>query len=164
MRALWTPAYVAIGANLDDPHTRVRECFAYLAALPETKLIARSKLYRSRPLGPCDQPDYVNAAAGLLTTLTAPHLLAELKSLERMLGRDTPIVRWGPRRIDFDLSVFGSEQIQNDTLTVPHPGVPVRNFVLYPLLDIAPDLAVPGHGRIRDLAARISAEGLAALD
>jgi 2-amino-4-hydroxy-6-hydroxymethyldihydropteridine diphosphokinase len=164
VRALWTPAYVAIGANMDDPCTRVRDSFAQLATLPHTRLIARSKLYRSRPLGPSDQPDFVNAAAGLLTTLTAEQLLSELKSLERLLGRHTPVVRWGPRRIDFDLSVFGSEQVQSETLTVPHPGVPVRNFVLYPLLDIAPDLAVPGHGRIRDLAARISADGLAALD
>lgn len=163
MSALWTPAYVAIGANLDDPLTRVRESFARLHGLPHTRLIARSKLYRSRPLGPSDQPDYVNAAAGLLTKLTAQQLLAELKSLEQMFGRDTPIVRWGPRRIDFDLSVFGAEEIVSDTLTVPHPGVPVRSFVLYPLLDIAPDLAVPGHGRIRELAARISAEGLAAI-
>lgn len=164
MNARWTPAYIAIGANLDDPETRVREAFASLAELPETRLIARSHLYRSRPLGPTDQPDYVNAAAGMLTRLSAHDLLAHLKTLEQLLGRATPIVRWGPRRIDFDLSVFGSEQIQSETLTVPHPGVPVRNFVLYPLLDIAPDLAVPGLGRIRELAARVSAEGLSALD
>jgi 2-amino-4-hydroxy-6-hydroxymethyldihydropteridine diphosphokinase len=164
MNALWTPSYVAIGANLDDPEKRVREAFTSLAGLPDTRLIARSKLYRSRPLGPTDQPDFVNAAAGMLTRLSAHELLAQLKSLEQSLGRTTPIVRWGPRRIDFDLSVFGSQQIQSETLTVPHPGVPVRNFVLYPLLDIAPDLAVPGLGRIRDLAARISAEGLSALD
>jgi 2-amino-4-hydroxy-6-hydroxymethyldihydropteridine diphosphokinase len=162
--AVWTPAYVAIGANLDDPLARVRESFALLDQLPRTKLVARSKLYRSRPLGPADQPDFVNAAAGLLTTLTAAQLLEELKSLEQMLGRQTASVRWGPRRIDFDLSVFGSEQISTETLTVPHPGVPVRSFVLYPLLDIAPDLAVPGHGRVRELAARISAESLAAIE
>jgi 2-amino-4-hydroxy-6-hydroxymethyldihydropteridine diphosphokinase len=163
MTALWTPAYVAIGANLDDPAARVREAFEKLAELPRTRLIARSRLYRSVPLGPQDQPEFVNAAAGLLTQLSAAELLTDLKSLERVLGRATPIVRWGPRRIDFDLSVFGSERIQSETLTVPHPGVPVRNFVLYPLLDIAPELAVPGHGRIRELAAGVSAEGLSAL-
>jgi 2-amino-4-hydroxy-6-hydroxymethyldihydropteridine diphosphokinase len=74
-----------------------------------------------------------------------------------------PVVRWGPRRIDFDLLVFGAEQIQSETLTVPHPGVPARNFVLYPLLDIAPDLIVPGHGRVRELASRVAADGLSAL-
>jgi 2-amino-4-hydroxy-6-hydroxymethyldihydropteridine diphosphokinase len=163
MSELWTPAYVAIGANLDDPVARVREAFQKLNGLRRTRLIAKSRLYRSAPLGPQDQPEFVNAAAGLLTQLSAAELLAALKSLEGLLGRATPIVRWGPRRIDFDLSVFGSERIQSETLTVPHPGVPVRNFVLYPLLDIAPELAVPGHGRIRELAASVSADGISAL-
>lgn len=160
MTQLWTPAYVAIGANLDDPLARVRESFARLAAIRSTRLVASSRLYRSSPLGPKDQPDYVNAAVGLLTQLSASELLTELKALEQALGRAAPIVRWGPRRIDFDLLVFGSERIQTDTLTVPHPGVPVRNFVLYPLLDIAPELNVPGHGRVRELARRVSADGL----
>jgi 2-amino-4-hydroxy-6-hydroxymethyldihydropteridine diphosphokinase len=163
MTALWTPAYVAIGANLDDPVARVHEAFEKLTELSRTRLIVQSRLYRSAPLGPQDQPEYVNAAVGLLTQLSAAELLAELKTLERVLGRATPIVRWGPRRIDFDLSVFGSERIQTETLTVPHPGVPVRNFVLYPLLDIAPELVVPGHGRIRELVAGVSADGLSAL-
>lgn len=161
MSALWVPAYVAIGANLGDAQARVRQSFLELATLPGTRLIARSRLYRSTPLGPQDQPEFVNAAAGLLTQLSALEMLAALKDLERALGRATPIVRWGPRVIDFDLSVFGSQRIDSDVLTVPHPGVPVRNFVLYPLLDIAPELEVPGHGRIRDLAARVATEGLA---
>lgn len=163
MTQLWTPAYVAVGANLDDPLARVLAAFDALAQIRMTRLVSRSRLYRTAPLGPQDQPDYINAAAGLLTLLSAAELLVELKALERALGRDVPAVRWGPRRIDFDVSVFGAERIQTETLTVPHPGVPVRNFVLYPLLDIAPDLVVPGLGRVRELASRVSTDGLSAL-
>ena len=163
MAQLWTPAYVAVGANLDEPLARVIASFDALAQVRDTRLISRSRLYRTAPLGPQDQPDYINAVVGLLTQLSATELLVELKALERALGRDAPLVRWGPRRIDFDLSVFGAERLQTEVLTVPHPGVPVRNFVLYPLLDIAPDLVVPGQGRIRELASRVSTDGLSAL-
>ena len=161
MSAVWVPAYVAIGANLGDALASVQAAFLKLAQLPRTRLVARSRLYRSQPLGPQDQPEFVNAAAGLLTQLTAFELLAALKDLERTMGRARPVVRWGPRVIDFDLSVFGAQRIESDELTVPHPGVPVRNFVLYPLLDIAPDLDAPGLGSIRELAARVSSDGLA---
>lgn len=164
MLPLWTPAYVAIGSNLGDPLKNVRDSFAQLAAIRSSRLIARSRFYLTAPLGPQDQPHFVNAAAGLLTLLNASELLSELKRLEQALGRATPIVRWGPRIIDFDLSVFGTEQLTTDRLTLPHPGVPVRNFVLYPLQDIAPDLDVPGHGRVRELVARVSAEGLSVLE
>jgi len=163
MTQLWSPAYVAVGANLDDPLARVRQSFAHLAAIKATRLVATSRLYRTSPLGPQDQPDFVNAAVGLLSQLAAPELLTELKKLERSLGRATPVVRWGPRHIDFDLLIFGDERIQSEFLTVPHPGVPTRNFVLYPLLDIAPELFVPGHGRVRELASRVSAAGLSVL-
>jgi 2-amino-4-hydroxy-6-hydroxymethyldihydropteridine diphosphokinase len=163
MTQLWTPAYVAVGANLDEPLARVIAAFDVLARIRATRLVSRSRLYRTAPLGPQDQPDFINAVVGLLTQLSAAELLVELKELERALGRDAPVVRWGPRRIDFDLSVFGAERIQTEALTVPHPGVPVRNFVLYPLLDIAPDLFVPGLGRVRELASRVSADGLSAL-
>ena len=161
--ALWFPAYVALGSNLDRPVDQVERAFAALASLPQSRLVARSGLYRTQPLGPQDQPEFINAAAGLLTQLAPLELLHELKALEQAMGRGKPIVRWGPRVIDFDLSVFGSQRIDTEALTVPHPGVPVRNFVLYPLLDIAPELEVPGHGRIRELAARVSAQGLTAL-
>jgi 2-amino-4-hydroxy-6-hydroxymethyldihydropteridine diphosphokinase len=160
MTVHWVPAYVAIGANLGDARATVQQAFERLSELPQTRVIARSRLYRSRPLGPQDQPEFINAAAGLLTQLSACELLRELKCLEQVMGRTAPVVRWGPRVIDFDLSVFGAERIESETLTVPHPGVPVRNFVLYPLLDIAPELDVPGHGRVRELAARVSPDGL----
>jgi 2-amino-4-hydroxy-6-hydroxymethyldihydropteridine diphosphokinase len=162
--ATWFPAYVALGSNLDGPATQIARAFAGLSELPECRLIARSRLYRTQPLGPQDQPEFVNAAAGLLTTLTPRELLVALKNLERTLGRDVPVVRWGPRRIDLDLLVHADAQISESDLVVPHRGLPERNFVLYPLCDVAPDLHVPGHGRVSQLAARIGAAGLKLLE
>lgn len=160
MTMLWTPAYVAIGSNLDEPEQQVQTAFESLARLNRSRLVVRSPMYRSAPLGPQDQPEFVNAVAGLLTQLTPRELLSELKQLEHTLGRQAPVVRWGPRRIDFDLLIYGTQRVDEADLTVPHPGVPVRNFVLYPLADIAPDLIVPGHGRVKDLAARVGRTGL----
>src|SRR4051812_15533167 len=160
MSALWIPVYVGLGSNLDAPREQVQAAFLALATLPQTRLISRSRLYRSAPLGPQDQPEFVNAAAGLLTTLSAREFLLQLKQLEQKLGREAPIVRWGPRRIDLDLLVYGAERMNETDLTVPHPGVHVRNFVLYPLQDIAADLNVPGQGSVAQLAARVSDAGL----
>lgn len=159
--ATWYPAYVAIGSNLDDPAAQIERAFGALAELPDCRLIARSRLYRTQPLGPQDQPEFRNAAAGLLTKLTPRELLVALKNLERTLGRDVPVVRWGPRRIDLDLLVYADAQVCEPDLVVPHRGLPERNFVLYPLSDIAPDLHVPGHGRVNQLAARVGPAGLA---
>ena len=107
------------------------------------------------------QPDFVNAVAGMLTTLDAAAMLAELKSLEERLGRERPVVRWGPRRIDLDLLVHGTTRIDEPQIKVPHPGIAERAFVLAPLAEIAPDLDVPGVGRVRTLAAGIDTAGLA---
>jgi 2-amino-4-hydroxy-6-hydroxymethyldihydropteridine diphosphokinase len=156
----WMPAYVALGSNLDEPRKQVERGFERLAQLSHTKLIARSALYQSKPLGPQQQADFINAVAGLLTTLSAQQLLIELKQLETDLGRAQPIVRWGPRRIDFDLLVFADARIDETDLVIPHPGIPERNFVLYPLCDIAPELVIPGMGVARDLAQRVSSAGL----
>ncbi|HEY0941799.1 MAG TPA: 2-amino-4-hydroxy-6-hydroxymethyldihydropteridine diphosphokinase [Steroidobacter sp.] len=161
--ALWFPAYVALGSNLDQPAAQIERGFSALASLAHCRLIARSRLYRTRPLGPQDQPEFINAAAGLLTTLAPRELLVELKRLERELGRAQPVVRWGPRVIDLDLLVHADAQISEPDLTVPHRGLPERNFVLYPLRDIAPELLVPGHGRVSRLAARVGGAGLAPL-
>ena len=163
MSSLWVPVYVAIGSNLNEPSDQVRKAFDALASLAKTRLISRSRLYRSAPLGPKDQPEFVNAAAGLLTQLSARELLVQLKDLERKLGRDVPVLRWGPRVIDLDLLVYAAERINETDLTVPHPGVPVRNFVLYPLQDIAAELNIPGHGSVAQLAARVGDAGLVPL-
>lgn len=157
---MWTPAYVALGSNLDTPRSQVLNGFTQLARLDGTRLLARSSLYSSTPLGPQEQPDFVNAVAGLITTMPARQLLSELKDLERIIGREQPIVRWGPRRIDFDLLVYGDAQVNETDLVIPHPGIPQRNFVLYPLCDIAPELVIPGLGRVRDLAKCVSPIGL----
>jgi 2-amino-4-hydroxy-6-hydroxymethyldihydropteridine diphosphokinase len=161
---VWTPAYIAVGSNLDEPAQQVAAAFDKLATLDRSRLVLRSKLYRSAPLGPQNQPDFVNAAAGMLTQLPAHELLAQLKQLEAAQGRAQPIERWGPRRIDLDILVYGGERISERGLTVPHAGIAERAFVLVPLRDIAPDLNVPGHGRVRDLAARVATAGLVSLD
>jgi 2-amino-4-hydroxy-6-hydroxymethyldihydropteridine diphosphokinase len=156
----WWPAYVALGSNLDDPAERVLEALDRLRVLAGTRLVARSSLWSSRPLGPQDQPDFVNAVAGLLTGLPAAALLGELKAVERDMGRSLPGTRWGPRIIDLDLLAYGTETASTPGLSVPHPGVQERDFVLYPLAEIAPELWIPGAGRVRTLAARVEDRGL----
>jgi 2-amino-4-hydroxy-6-hydroxymethyldihydropteridine diphosphokinase len=152
----WTPAYIGIGSNLNDPKVQVARGFDALSKLSRTRLVAKSRLFRSAPLGPQDQPEYVNAVAGLLTQLDARGLLKELKAIELSLGRESPIVRWGPRVIDLDLLVFGGARIDSEDLTIPHRGVAERSFVLQPLLDVAPDLDIPGLGRASSLALRVN--------
>lgn len=154
------PAYVALGSNLDDPRAQVERAMAALDQLPQTRCVLRSSLYRSRPFGPVEQPDFVNAVAGLLTTLQPATLLASLQALETRLGRERPVVRWGPRRIDLDLLVHGSARIAEPGLELPHPGIAERAFVLAPLAEIAPDLDVPGVGRVSALLAKVDSSGL----
>lgn len=119
-----------------------------------------SPLYRSKPLGPVPQPDFINAVAGILTQLDPRALLGELKALERALGRPEAHERWGPRVIDLDLLVYGRERREEPDLTLPHRGIVERNFVLYPLGDLAPELDVPGLGRVAELRGRLTPEGL----
>ena len=159
----WQPAYVGVGSNLDDPRGQVLAARARLGQLPQTRLELASRLYRSRPFGPIAQPDFVNAVAGLLTQLDAVALLGELRGIEAAMGRPAQHERWGPRVIDLDLLAFGRERRTDATLTLPHPGIVERNFVLYPLADIAPDLDLPGLGRVAELKERVTAEGLTLL-
>jgi 2-amino-4-hydroxy-6-hydroxymethyldihydropteridine diphosphokinase len=161
MPLCWQPAYVAIGSNLDDPVRQVRAAFEQLAALPDSLLVARSRLWVSPPMGPADQPDYVNAVAGLLTRLEARQLLEALKALEASMGRRAPTHRWGPRIIDFDLIALGNQQRNDPDLSLPHPGVHERDFVLYPLAEIAPALWIPGRGRVERLIRQVRDRGLA---
>ena len=156
----WVPAYVALGSNLDDPRRQVERAFGALRELRETRLELRSPLYRSRPMGPVAQPDFVNAVAGLLTRLGAVALLQELKSLESRLGRAAPVVRWGPRLIDLDLLAHGSTRIHEPSIEVPHPGIAERAFVVVPLSEIGPSLEIPGLGRVSALLQRIDTSGL----
>jgi 2-amino-4-hydroxy-6-hydroxymethyldihydropteridine diphosphokinase len=159
----WQPAYVAIGSNQQDPQQQVARAFDELARLPATRLIARSRLYRTRPFGPVAQDDFINAVAGLLTQLTPHELLAHLREVEAAHGR-LRSVRWGPRTLDLDLLVHGTSRSDDAVLTLPHPGIAERAFVLYPLADLAPELEVPGVGRVARLAERVADEGIRALD
>jgi 2-amino-4-hydroxy-6-hydroxymethyldihydropteridine diphosphokinase len=161
---LWHPVYVGIGSNLDEPAAQVLRALAALGELTQTRLVLKSALYGSHPMGPAAQPDFVNAVAGLLTQLEATPLFSALRALERSLGRAPPRVRWGPRRIDLDLLLFGDERLDTPELTLPHPGIVQRNFVLYPLLEVAPGLQVPGLGRVDELAARVDRAGIWRLD
>jgi 2-amino-4-hydroxy-6-hydroxymethyldihydropteridine diphosphokinase len=163
MPLLWRPAYVAIGSNLNHPRARVHEAFERLATLPSTLSVLRSRLYETRPMGPQDQPHFVNAAAGLLTQLTAQELLRGLLGIETAMGRHRQ-ERWGPRVIDLDLIWMPGEPIDEPGLTLPHPGVSTRNFVLYPLADIAPTLAIPGHGNVLELLQRFGEDDISVLD
>ena len=163
MRAFWRPAYVAIGSNLDQPRERVAEAMAHLAVLPDTRLEARSSIYRARPMGPQDQPDFVNAAVGLLTRKSSHEMLDALLDIERRMGRIRD-QRWGPRVIDLDLVWMAGTAVDDPGLTLPHPGVSRRNFVLYPLSDIAPTLDIPGHGRVLDLKRGLGGDGISLLE
>ena len=156
----WRPAYVALGSNLSDPRRQVESAFDALAALPDARLVVRSSLWRSAPLGPQDQPEFVNAVAGLVTTREPREFLASLQAVERRLGKAEPAVRWGPRVIDLDLVVFADMQVDQPGLTLPHPGLHRRNFVLYPLSEIAAELWVPGLARVCRLRDRVSPAGI----
>ncbi len=160
---IWRPAYIGMGSNLAGPRAQVLTARERLARIPFTRVLLTSPLYRSRPLGPIAQPDFVNAVAGVLTRLEPAALLKELHALETALGRPPQHERWGPRIIDLDLLSFGREQRSEAELTLPHPGIVERNFVLYPLADIAPDLDLPGLGRVADLKKRVTSEGLTLL-
>jgi 2-amino-4-hydroxy-6-hydroxymethyldihydropteridine diphosphokinase len=162
MHPLWRPAYVGIGSNLQSPRDRVLEAIERMSTLDATRMVLRSHLYVTRPMGPQDQPDFINAAVGLLTQLSARDLLAELLGIERSMGRDRQ-ERWGPRVIDLDLLWMIDSAIDAPGLTVPHPGVSMRNFVLYPLADIAPTIKIPRVGIVLDLKRDAGGDGISLL-
>jgi len=159
----WQPAYVGVGSNLQDPRAQVVNAFEKLGSIAHTRAIVLSPLYASKPFGPVAQPDFVNAVAGVLTQLSPEELLAQLRILEQALGRPSRHEKWGPRLIDLDLLIYGRERRNGPALTLPHPGIVERNFVLYPLAAIAPDLDVPGLGRVARLKERVAATGLRVL-
>ena len=142
-------AYIGLGANLGDPRAALREAIEALAALPDTSLCASSSLYRTAPVDAVG-PDFLNAVVHLETRL-APHaLLAALQRIEQVHGRERPY-RNAPRTLDLDLLLYGDQSIDSPTLTVPHPRLHERAFVLLPLAEIAPALVVPGRGTVAEL-------------
>lgn len=156
-------AWVGIGSNLNDPERQVRDAFVALAQLPDTELRDQSPLYRTAPMGPKDQPDYVNAVAALDTELGAMDLLLQLQAIECRAGRKRDR-KWGPRILDLDLLTYGMQCIRRPGLEIPHPGIRDRNFVLFPLLSVAPELEIPGLGPVHRLAAEVDREGIVRLD
>lgn len=154
-------AFIGLGANLNNPVAQIERALAAVAALPDTTLLHRSGLYGSRPMGPADQPDYVNAVAQLVTRLTPDQLLTALLAIERRQGRErSPAQRNGPRTLDLDLLMHGDAVRTDPALVLPHPGAHERDFVLVPLAEIAPDLIIPGRGAVRDLLAGCIGHGV----
>ena len=145
-----TRAYVALGANLGDPLATVRAAIEALRSLPRSQLIAASSLYRTAPVGLHNQPDFINAAAALETQLDPQQLLAELFAIEARFGRRRSIPN-APRTLDLDLLLHGDSVSDDPQLTLPHPRMHLRAFVLAPLAEIAPRLSLPGHGDIHVL-------------
>ncbi|MGH8115618.1 MAG: 2-amino-4-hydroxy-6-hydroxymethyldihydropteridine diphosphokinase [Rhodanobacteraceae bacterium] len=144
--------YIGIGSNLEQPARQVAAALIELAGLPHSRLLAQSRLYQSRPLGPQDQPDFVNAAAALETTLAPLVLLHAVQVLEARHGRNRAAERhWGPRTLDLDILLYGDLRLHTEELTLPHPRLHERSFVLYPLAELAPELMIPGRGRVRTL-------------
>ncbi len=146
-------AYIGLGSNLDDPLARLRSGVAALTQLDRTRVELCSSFYRTAPVGTQDQPDFINAVCRVCTGQSPTTLMRNLLQIERAHGRVREGEKGGPRTLDLDLLLYGDQAIEIEGLTVPHPRLHERAFVLYPLHEIEPDLAVPGHGTVRNLLA-----------
>lgn len=144
-------AYIGLGSNLSDPHAQVSTALAELDAITQTKLLKSSSLYASKPMGPSDQPDYVNAVAKLSTHLEPEPLLRELQKIEQLHRRQRKDQRWGPRTLDLDIILYSDLQMDTEDLQIPHYGVADREFVLIPLQELQADLIIPGKGPVEEL-------------
>ena len=157
-------AFVGIGGNLGDVETTLAEALWAIEALPMTTLQRQSAFYRTPAWGKTDQPDFLNAAVELRTRLAPKVLLDALLEIERRFGRDRATEeRWGPRALDLDLLLFGDGPHAEPGLQLPHPRMHERAFVLVPLAEIAPDVVVPGRGRVADLRAAVDDSGIEAI-
>lgn len=151
----WRPAYIGVGSNLDSPGKQVQQGIAGLADLPQSKLVLESGTYKSAPMGPVEQPDFVNAVVAVITRLAPHDLLSALQSIEQRHGRDYNVERWGPRTLDLDLLAYAGLCVDENDLTLPHPGVAERNFVLLPWNEISPHYRVPGLSTVTELMSAI---------
>jgi len=152
-----TLCYIGLGANLDDPAGQIVTALQGLAAMQDTRLLQWSSLYGSKPLGPQDQPDYVNAVATLETDLTPEQLLDAVKEQEEKQGRIKKR-HWGERTIDLDILLFGDQSYHSERLTIPHKEMCNRSFVVLPMLEIAPQLTLPDGKKLADLRPEFSGE------
>lgn len=164
MGAETATAYVGLGSNLSDPAERVRGALNDLAGLPRTRLRAASRLYRTPPWGVEDQPEFINAVAALETGLAPAELLASLQSLERKAGRERRGEKWGPRVLDLDILLFGDTVREDSRLTLPHPRMHQRAFVLVPLLELEPNIEIPGRGPAADALRKLDVSGVRLLE
>lgn len=158
-----TRCYIALGSNLDNPEQQVKQAMTRLTELDSSSSMTCSSLYRSKPLGPQQQPDFINAVVGLECELPALQLLSRLQGIENDQGR-VRAERWGPRSLDLDLLLYGEETIDHPDLKVPHPEMAKRNFVLIPLYEIAAELTIPAMGKLADLIRPLAAGGLERID
>jgi 2-amino-4-hydroxy-6-hydroxymethyldihydropteridine diphosphokinase len=155
--------YIGLGGNLENPREQVERAFVELASLPQSELLAQSPLYQSRPVGPAGQPDYINAVALIKTQLPPIELLDALQAIEQA-HRRVRLEHWGPRTLDLDILLIDNQVLNTERLTVPHPFMTQRSFVLYPLADIAPDLILPCGTALASLIARCDRDGLVRLE
>jgi len=153
-----TLAYIAIGSNLSAPLEQVNAAIQALADIPQSRIVAVSSFYRTPPLGPQDQPDYLNAAVALETALDAESLLDNTQRIELQQGRERKAERWGPRTLDLDIMLFGDAIIRTGRLTVPHYDMKNRGFMLWPLIEIAPQLTFPTGESLQAVLEHLNAE------
>ncbi len=153
-------AYIGLGSNLSNPRMQISKAAEEIANIEAGNVIALSASYLSKPMGPQDQDDYINAVIALETSLSALELLDALQAIENAAGRVRKDNRWGARILDCDILLFGNESLENDRLTIPHYGLKVREFVLLPLAEIAPMLHLPDGTSISSLASEINSNGI----
>ena len=156
-------AFIGLGSNLANPLVQVRQALVELDSIPGTRVTARSSFYRTSPVGLLEQPEFINAVASVRTTLKPQALLAALLAIENRHGRRRSI-RNAPRTLDLDLLLYGEQVLGQDGLTLPHPRLQERAFVLAPFAEIAPDAMVPGQGRVQDLLGRVDCSDVSRLD
>ena len=152
--------YIALGSNLADPLNQVESALLALKQLPDTRFIQCSRFYRTKPLGPQDQPDYLNAVVELKTRLQPEQLLDFTQAIELKHGRVRKAERWGPRTLDLDILLFGQQTINTSRLTIPHYDMKNREFMLYPLAEIAPDLVFPTGESLSSIINRLDRNDL----
>jgi 2-amino-4-hydroxy-6-hydroxymethyldihydropteridine diphosphokinase len=157
-----TRCFIALGSNLDDPESQLRRAVQELRSLPQTQIYCISPLYQNPAVGPGEQPDYLNAVVALDTKLAPQELLHALQTIETNQGRRREI-RWGARSLDLDILLYGATQLNEPDLQIPHPRMLLRNFVLYPLFDLAPDLQLPDGSSLSSHLDSCSNRGLSRL-
>lgn len=155
-----TKVYIGLGSNLDNPDHQIEQALQHVRAMSNTELVLVSSLYSSKPMGPQNQPNYMNAVACITTTLSAMELLDQLQTIETLFGRIRKDQRWGARVLDLDILLFGEYEINNERLTIPHYGMKTREFVIYPLAEISDNLVLPDGTSVEKLRNQLPLNGL----